>query len=382
MNLHQTVAEQVIELDDLELLKKKNEALRRAVPVTRLVDYGASIGDALTIHARTGGDPPEEWHLVCEELARLHAKAAQDAFARVATLTCGEEWHHAATMYQAAQLAFNADTQEKLRLYELAQKAFLAYALLTDTEQETKVQELRIDSEHGELYGWQIAPRGARPTGAVIVIGGLSGWGAVYLAIGRSLARRGLICLLAEGPGQGSTRLQSGIHMSAETFPLFRKFIDRVQNSGVQRIGVWGNSFGGLFAARLAASDSRVSAVCINGGPMEPAVPQFRTAREQLCSLFGLSNEDDLEASLAPLRLDASRDRIEGSMLVVEGGQDPLVPLGAQNNFLALAPNRSSVFSWADGEHTIYNHWEQRNARVSDWFCETFSASTSERTLT
>ena len=57
------------------------------------------------------------------------------------------------------------------------------------------------------------------------------------------------------------------------------------------------------------------------------------------------------------------------AVLVVEGGLDPLLPLGGQAPFLRLsdAPG-GGVLTWPDGEHTIYNHAAQRNAQVADWF--------------
>jgi hypothetical protein len=52
------------------------------------------------------------------------------------------------------------------------------------------------------------------------------------------------------------------------------------------------------------------------------------------------------------------------------------VPLGSQADFIALtAIERAEVLTWADGEHTIYNHANERNARVSDWFLERLGAT-------
>ena len=54
---------------------------------------------------------------------------------------------------------------------------------------------------------------------------------------------------------------------------------------------------------------------------------------------------------------------------MVEGGHDPLVPLGSQSAFAALTTSTVvSTLGWPDGEHTIYNHSDERNARVGDWF--------------
>jgi alpha-beta hydrolase superfamily lysophospholipase len=103
---------------------------------------------------------------------------------------------------------------------------------------------------------------------------------------------------------------------------------------------------------------------------MAPLVPEFRTAREQMAALFGVEAEAGLEQRLADLRMSRRKHRIDAAMLVVEGGRDPLVALGEQASFFELAaPRRCQLMTWPDGEHTIYNHAEWRNARVADWFC-------------
>jgi alpha-beta hydrolase superfamily lysophospholipase len=359
------------ELKAPALLSKRNEALRRAVPLTRLADYGVAPHDALAIHEQTGAENPREWHEACEEIASRHAQAARQACAGGRLHAGADEWRQAAALYQAAQLAFNVDTPEKAMLYNQARHALRAYAPLAPVAHGVSVDELRLSSDQGELYGWLVAPPGGSVTAAVIIIGGLSGWGAAYLGMAMSLARSGMLCLLTEGPGQGSTRMVSGLHLSQGTFPLFRRFVDHAQLLGAQRIGVWGNSFGGLFAARLAVMDPRVKGVCINGAPMHPEVPGFQTAREQMGAVFGSNDEHDLQSHLASLWLDASRDRIDAPVLVVEGGQDPLVPLGEQHAFLALSPRQGTVMTWDDGEHTIYNHATDRNERICAWFHET-----------
>lgn len=356
------------ESDELALRLKRNEALRRAMPLTRLADYGVSPADAVLVHNNTAAENPPEWPDACEALAAWHTDLAYLACADGRLLAGAEEWRQAAALYLSAQLAFNLDTPEKARLYEKARHALRAYAPLATDAHGVRVDELQLSSDQGELHGWLVAPPGVAATAAVIIIGGLSGWGAVYLGMATSLARRGILCLLAEGPGQGATRLFSGLHLSQSTFPLFQRFVDHAQQLGAQRIGVWGNSFGGLLAARLAVMDARVNAVCINGAPMRPELPGFRTAREQMQAVFGSNDEHDVQKHLAALWLDASRDHINAPMLVVEGGQDPLVPLGEQHAFFALSPGQGTVMSWDDGEHTIYNHAAERNERVGGWF--------------
>ncbi len=349
--------------------QKLAAALQRAIPVTRMVDYGVPLGDALEVHARTAGGA-SDWADTCESLAGRHAELARSAVSQGRHESASLAWRSASALLNCAQLAFHADTLRKRALYEQAHEAMQQHAALAGD-----VAACVIPTRAGELHAWVVRPTNT-PVAAVLLLGGLSGWSAAYLDMARSLAARGLLAILGEGPGQGLTRMRSGMHLGAETLPLLGTFLDQAALHGARRFGVWGNSFGGLFAAHLAAREARVEAVCINGAPMVPAVPDFRTAREQMEALFGVAGPDALADRLRQLAMDPSRDRIAGSMLVVQGGRDPLVPAGEQASFFGLAAaGRTAMLTWEDGEHTIYNHAAERNALVADWFAEKFQAT-------
>ena len=346
--------------------RKHLAALHRAVPVTRMVDCGAPLGDALNAHARTCVEAPPDWDTVCETLAERHAALAAVAEQSGHADTAARAWRAASALLQCAQLAFNADGPRKRALYQRSHEALTRHAAIRGD-----LLACELPAPQGTLHGWVVQPVHQPARAAVLVLGGLSGWGAAYLDMGRALAARGVLAILGEGPGQGLTRLRGGMHLQPDTLAHFGAFLDHAQSLGARHLGVWGNSFGGLLGAGLAARDRRVQALCINGAPMAPAVPSFRTAREQMAAVFGVDDEPALVERLKMLSLEPGRDRIEAAMLLVEGGRDMLVPADEQAAFLALAPQgRTDTMTWDDGEHTIYNHAEERNARVADWFAD------------
>lgn len=263
--------------------KKQLEALRRAVPVTRMVDYGVPLGDALNIHARSATDDSPAWDILCEQIAQRHLKVANEADIQRHGLTAHQAWRAASALLQCAQLAFNQDGPRKLELYERSHAA-----LAQGARDVRHVEELIVPTPRGKLHGWVVRPTHCVPRAAVLLLGGLSGWGSVYFDMAQALASRGLLAVLGEGPGQGLTRMRSGLHLDAESLPLFEALLDAAAIECSNRVGVWGNSFGGLFAAHVAAHDPRVKAVCINGAPFAPTVPSFRTAREQMQAVFGV----------------------------------------------------------------------------------------------
>jgi pimeloyl-ACP methyl ester carboxylesterase len=150
----------------------------------------------------------------------------------------------------------------------------------------------------------------------------------------------------------------------------FSRFVDYARECTPGRpVGIWGNSFGGLFAALTAVRDRRIAACCINGAPTRAEIPPFRTAQEQLAAMFGVGDAAELTSVLPSLVFDAKHAPLICATLVLEGGADPLVPEGTQRSF--LDGNRhplSRVETWPDGEHTIYNHAAARNKLAAVWF--------------
>ena len=235
-------------------------------------------------------------------------------------------------------------------------------------------------------------PRAAvprRPSGRLVVPapgrnsrgdrGGV-GWaqrvGAAYLGVADALTARGLACLLVEGPGQGEPRLLDGLYLDEHVADGFARFLDAVGDDPRlgEAVGVQGNSFGGLFVARLAAQDPRVGACIVNGAPAVPELPPFRTARDQIAAAIGTRDEHRLTTVLDRLRFDPARHRIDCPVLVLHGGADPLVPDPAIQRPFAAGP-RGELRIWADGEHTLYNHAGERDALTSDWFADQLAAT-------
>jgi alpha-beta hydrolase superfamily lysophospholipase len=340
-------------------------ALHRAMPYTRLVDCGMNPADARTLIAATAAG--RSWGKVAGELAEARSTAAESALlaGHRATAAQSARWAVGAALF--AQMAHNEDTEAKRELYRRYVQ-LVGRAAELDTR---PLERIEVPWRDGRLVGWLRLPHSGRPTATVVVWGGLSGWGAAYLRIADALADRGLACLLAEGPGQGEPRLNDQIHVDEHVADGFARFLDVVETDPRLHgsIGVQGNSFGGLFAAHLAARDIRVDACVINGAPAVPQLPPFRTARAQFVAALGTDDEREIAATLGRLRFDASTSPIACPVLVLHGGADTLIPDPAVQAPFA-AGHRGEMRTWPDGEHTLYNHAAERDAVVADWFLE------------
>ncbi|MFC9220759.1 alpha/beta hydrolase family protein [Streptomyces hygroscopicus] len=342
---------------------KLRAALLRAMPVSRMLDYGMDHGDAVHLaHA----DVSEPWHEVATRLAEAQLARAEAAADRGDAETAVACYRRATASLVFAQMAFNTDHPVKRALYVRLIRAYQAAAEL-DTE--LRVERLSIPFRQSHCTAWFVRRSGDRPGPTVVIVGGQSGWGPAFHQQAEALARRGLSAVLLEAPGQGDTRMAGGLHLDGNVDRAFSAALDAVRaRTGYDgRYGVWGNSFGGLLAARAAVHDSRFGACCVNGAGAKPEPLPFRTAREQSRALLGVDTDDEAAAVLRTLWLDPAVERTSAALLVLHGGNDPLVSLDQQKVFLDLSAG-ATLRVWDDGDHTVYNHAAERTEFVCDWF--------------
>ncbi len=342
---------------------KHRTALRRAMPVTRMLDYGMDHGDATHLIDAPVAQP---WHETAVRLAEAQLARAEAAADRDDVETAVACYRRATAALIFAQMAFNTDTTTKRTLY---QRLARAYRNAAELDTELHVERLSIPFGPSHLTAWLIRRHGDRPGPTVVIVGGQSGWGPAYHKQAEALARRGLAAVLLEAPGQGETRLFGGLVLDEHVDQAFSATLDvvhaRTGYGGPH--GVWGNSFGGLLAARAAVHDRRFGACCVNGADPNPQPSPFRTASEQARALLGVGTDDEVAAAFRPLWLDPAVDQTASALLVLHGGADPLVTLDQQKVFLDLSA-QSTLRVWEDGEHTIYNHSAERTEFVCDWF--------------
>lgn len=366
------------DVPDVSTLSGVIGAWHRAMPFTRLVDCGMDPADARELLRVTAAG--EDWSRAATGIGDRQLRRARHADGVGHVITARAAARAAVGALNFAQLAHNTDTDAKRAAYDRYLEAMDLVVALSHGA----VEEVALTYGYGELRGWLCLPRGGRAEATVIVWGGLSGWGATYLPIADALIQRGIACLLAEGPGQGTPRLHHRIYARPETLTGFGRFLDYAAadprlDGG---IGIQGNSFGGLFAAHLAAADRRVAACVINGAPAIPTVPEFRSAREQILAVLGTDDLTEAASLLAGMRFTPEHHSIDIPCLILQGGADPLATPQEQAPFAQTARHpQSQMLTWPDGEHTLYNHSTERNALTADWFHDQLTSKGAKRSM-
>ena len=336
-----------------------------AMPVTRMLDYGMDPWDAN--HLSTSSDTIP-WDVAARELAEAQLARAQDAVQKGFSITAVDCLRRATAAFNFAQMAFNSDTDEKRSLYQCLVDSYSAAAELDNHR--VFVERLQIPHRGSCCVGWLVRPiADSIAQGVVIIIGGQSGWGSAYHRQAEALASRGIAALLLEVPGQGETRIFNGLYLDQYVDDALQSALDVLSERQdlASSFGLWGNSFGGLIAARAAVADSRFTACCVNGAEVDPRPSQFRTAREQAAAMTGARDDEELARVLESVWLHPSTDFMDASLLVLHGGADPLQTREAAHAFMPLSED-ASIRVWEDGEHTIYNHSAERTEFVADWF--------------
>lgn len=348
------------EIDDVGKLRA---AQLRSMSHTRMLDYGMDHWDAATL---TGAPASTPWEVTATHLAGGQLERAESAADRGDIETAVACFRHATAAFVFAQMAFNHDNPAKRELYGKMSAAYQAAAHL-DTS--LRVERLAVPFGGGHCNAWLVRPAEVVPSPTVVIVGGQSGWGPAYHRQAEALAKRGLSTVLLEAPGQGETRIVQGLHLDRHVSDAFSATLDVVQEltGYAGPFGVWGNSFGGLIAARAALADSRFGACCVNGAPAQPEPAPFRNAREQSHAMLGVDTDDAVAEVFRDLWVDPDVDRTDAALLVLHGGRDPLIALAQQEPFLRISDD-ATLRVWDDGEHTIYNHSAERTELVGDWF--------------
>jgi len=181
---------------------------------TRMFDYGVPPDDIARMQAMTAEGMARD--IAAESLADAQEHRARHALGDGRPVTAVEAYRAAAANLIFAQMAFNDDTPRKRQLYDRMSSVLSAVSgVLGD-----RFEKLELGFGSHYLVGWLVRPPEGDALGTVVVFGGQSGWGAAYWRHADALAARGLATILAEGPGQGETRLRHHVYLDGTSRPL------------------------------------------------------------------------------------------------------------------------------------------------------------------
>ena len=179
----------------------------------------------------------------------------------------------------------------------------------------------------------------------VIMIPGLDSVKEELQATAEYLLARGLAVIAIDGPGQGEAEYEFPIEPAYERVTTaVADYLKGRDDLDPDRMGVFGVSLGGYYAARSAAYEPRVRAAVELAGPYrwdqdwDRLAPQTRNTFQRRS---GAASPEQARERAAALTLEDAAARITCPLLVVHGGRDGLVPAPTPSGWPARHPGPS-----------------------------------------
>lgn len=354
---------------------------------------GGAISECLLVASRVDPDDPETWFR--EFRIRADRNREQGARAEQAghLVTARDAWLRATNYYRLSEFWLAADDPRRSETLDKIESSFqLAGRLFTNP-----VEPVEIPYVDGSaLYGYFLrsANKAITRSPVVVACGGLNSFKEeLYFMMGIGALRRGISCLLIDGPGQGATLRRAGILGRPDFEVPLGKCIDYLETRDdvdTGRIAMCGTSLGGYYAARAACFEPRLAAAISHG-----AIWSFKSVwegREEAAIksglamyvnwMLGASDLDEATKLAEPFTLDeVILQNLRIPYLVLHGSHDVI---STRDATLVYDSARNAgvdvTLRLVDPEDTGAEHCQHDNPTVGqeiafDWLADRFGIS-------
>ncbi len=331
----------------------------------RFIANGTSYSDFTQTMARI-----RVWDDWCREwgrTARRYEEMAETAEEAGRIVTAGGAWRRAALCWHWGKFVFVDHPDEQRAAHERTVACFRRGAEALSPPAEA----VRVPYRETTLAAYlrvPVAGRGKAPV--VIMMPGLDSVKEELQATAEYMLSRGLAVIAVDGPGQGEAEYELPIEPAYERVAAaVADYLEGRDDVDPERIGAFGVSLGGYYAARCVAYEPRVRAAVALAGPYrwdldwDMLPPQTRATFQRRS---GAATEADARARAAELTLEDATARITRPLLVAAGGKDRLVPPYHAERLAAEAPGAELMLD-PDGTHGLTNHAFESRSEMADW---------------
>ncbi len=214
-------------------------------------------------------------------------------------------------------------------------------------------------------------PQAAGPTAAVILISGLDSAKEELRATEALFLDRGLATFSVDGPGQGEAEYGLAIRPDWEVpGGAILDAVSALPGLDPARIGIWGVSLGGYYAARLASADRRVRACVSLCGPYSfgatwDQLPELSREAFRVRSHAATAKEARLRAD--ELTMAGRAGQLTAPLLIVAGQRDRIFPWEQAQRLADEAGGGAELLLLADGNHGCANLPQHHRPYTADW---------------
>ncbi len=329
----------------------------------------------------------EEWHRMAEKVEMLAEKAAKAGH----NVTARETYLRACNYYHLAERFLPPQDERKLSGYKRA----LACFAQTASRLIPPVERVEIPYERSALPAYFVPAEGARSLRAPVVIffDGLDVTKEqLYLIGGRELVRRGLACLIVDGPGNGEALRMRGLHLRPDYERPASAAVDYLETRSdvdPERIGIMAVSLGGYYAPRAAAFEKRLKA-CVAWGAIYDYHEIWQRRIEagvragspvsaplfQIQWVLGVNSPEKALEKLRDFTLQEVAPRITCPFLVIHGEEDAQIPVAdAYKLYEAVGSpyKQLKILTAAEGgtAHCQLDNIHLAHYYIFDWLADT-----------
>lgn len=315
----------------------------------------------------------QHWHEWCRAWSRRageHERLGREALDEGRTRSAASHLTTAAVCYHFGKFLFVEDRDEQQAAHRRAvacRTDALAYL-------DPPGERVAVPYEGTSLYGNLRRPADVVRPPLVVMCMGLDSAKEEMGAYEDLFLARGLATFAFDGPGQGEAEYELPIRGDYEV-PV-AAVIDHLTSRGdldTERLGLWGVSLGGYYAARAAAHEPRVKACISLSGPYDWAEAWDGLPDLTRDAFRVRSHVDTLDAAAEhgrTLTLRGAASSIRCPLFVVAGKLDRIVPFEAAERLAAEAAGPTELLMIEDGNHVANNRAHRYRYRTADWMAQ------------
>ncbi len=314
--------------------------------------------------------PLERWDVWCaawcaggEEQLTLAEEALKDGRRRSA----GEFYARAATYFHFGKFLFVHDQDQAKAAHARAVDALnRATPLFVPPGSR---HEIAFEGSH--LVGLFRAPHAEGPHATVVLIPGLDSTKEEFRDVERVFHDRGMATFALDGPGQGEAEWTLPIRPEwEEVGKVVVSYLAAMPEVDENRIGVWGVSLGGFYAARLASANLPIRATIALAGPYNLGAtwkdlnPLTRHAFE-VRSMS--ASPEAAERRAWDMTLEGFAEKITQPLMVIMGKRDRLFPWQDGQRLADEAQGETTFVLLEEGNHGCANVISRHRPLGADW---------------
>ena len=330
----------------------------------RFIANGTSYSDFQATMARITA-----WDDWCREWGRTgqyYERLAEEADEAGKKVTAGEAWRRAALCWHWGKFVFVDDLDQQRAAHDRTVACFRRGAATLSPPAEP----VRIPYENTTLAAYLRVPASQTKPPVVIMMPGLDSVKEELQATAEYMLARGMAVIAIDGPGQGEAEYELPIEPAYERVATaVADYLEGRDDIDPARIGGFGVSLGGYYAARAAAYEPRIKAAVALAGPYQWSLdwdilpPQTRATFQRRS---GAATEAEAREKLSALTLEPAAALITTPLLVAAGGRDRLVPTYHAERLAREAPGAELMLD-PDGSHGLTNHAFESRSKMADW---------------